>query len=205
MVSDITAAERKADEQRGGLLPSTRLQLSFGAHVLVTMFTFWAVAYYGTKMWFKYDELWVGIRRVLLLYLFASRLRSGCVANAPALLPCTWLTSPSGRTTCCKCLQCCFVVEPVMRSTRTCLPAWPSAPQAGLAGAVGLTLGLLVETGLLIIRSNRPEPLEDRCDSAVVNRPCTPRRKQHPAACLCNCTCSVLASRCRERPVRWVA
>lgn len=91
MVSDITAAERKADEQRGGLLPSTRLQLSFGAHVLVTMFTFWAVAYYGTKMWFKYDELW-----------------------------------------------------------------------AGLAGAVGLTLGLLVETGLLIIRSNRPEPLEDR-------------------------------------------
>ncbi len=45
--------------------------------------------------------------------------------------------------------------------------------QAGLAGALGLTAGLLLETFLLIIRSNRPEPLEDRMphlfDTAKVN------------------------------------
>lgn len=34
--------------------------------------------------------------------------------------------------------------------------------QAGLAGALGLTFGLLLETVLLITRSNMPEPLEDR-------------------------------------------
>ena len=59
MVSDITCAERKADEMRGSLLPSVRLQLSFGAHVLVTMFTFWAAAFYGCKWFARWDDLWV--------------------------------------------------------------------------------------------------------------------------------------------------
>jgi hypothetical protein len=59
MVSDITVHERKADELRNSLLPSARLQLSFGAHVLVTMFTFWATAYYGCKWFARMNELWV--------------------------------------------------------------------------------------------------------------------------------------------------
>ncbi|KXZ47022.1 hypothetical protein GPECTOR_38g259 [Gonium pectorale] len=101
MVADITEGERRAEELRGSVLPSARLQLSFGAHVLVTMFTFWAVAFYGTKFYLGYDDRW-----------------------------------------------------------------------AGLSGALGLTAGLLLETTLLIIRTNRPVPLEERMpelfDSAKV-------------------------------------
>ena len=59
MVSDITQAERKADEMRGALLPTARLQLSFGAHVIVTMFTFWAATFYGTKWYLNFDDVWV--------------------------------------------------------------------------------------------------------------------------------------------------
>lgn len=59
MVADITEHEQKAEEMRSSILPTSRLQLSFGAHVLVTMFTFWAVAYYGSKFYLSYDELWV--------------------------------------------------------------------------------------------------------------------------------------------------
>ncbi|GIL71871.1 hypothetical protein Vretifemale_2332 [Volvox reticuliferus] len=92
MVADITVRERKAEELRNSILPTSRLQLSFGAHVLVTMFTFWALAYYGSKLYLSYDELW-----------------------------------------------------------------------AGMLGALGLTAGLLLETLLLIVRSNRPVPLEERC------------------------------------------
>ncbi|KAG2432918.1 hypothetical protein HXX76_008648 [Chlamydomonas incerta] len=90
MVADVTAAERKADELRG-VLPNARLQLSFGAHVLVAMFTFWATAFYGTKIWFGWDPLW-----------------------------------------------------------------------SGLAGAVGLACGLIIETVLLIIRTNRFTTIEER-------------------------------------------
>ncbi|PNG99132.1 hypothetical protein TSOC_015097, partial [Tetrabaena socialis] len=63
MVSDITEKERKADEMRGSILPSARLQFSFGAHVIVTMFTFWAVSYYGSKHFLAFDELWVRAAR----------------------------------------------------------------------------------------------------------------------------------------------
>jgi hypothetical protein len=59
MVADITQAERKADEMRGALLPTSRLQLSFGAHVVVTMFTGWAATYYGTKYYLNFDDVWV--------------------------------------------------------------------------------------------------------------------------------------------------
>lgn len=43
-----------------------------------------------------------------------------------------------------------------------CFACVRACVQAGLLGVVGLTTGLLVETLLLIIRSNRPVPLEDR-------------------------------------------
>lgn len=69
MVADITEVERKAEDQRGSILPSTRLQLSFGAHVLVTMFSFFALGYYGSKWYLEYDELWVcaaGNERIVL-------------------------------------------------------------------------------------------------------------------------------------------
>ncbi|KAG2501234.1 hypothetical protein HYH03_001041 [Edaphochlamys debaryana] len=91
MVSDITEKERKADELRSGLLPTSRHQLTYGAHVLVAMFTCWSVAYYTTKWYLKWDERW-----------------------------------------------------------------------AGMAGVVGLTAGLVVETLLLIIRSAEIVPLEER-------------------------------------------
>jgi hypothetical protein len=37
-----------------------------------------------------------------------------------------------------------------------------SCYQAGLVGILGLTFGLLLETTLLIIRTNRPQPLHER-------------------------------------------
>jgi hypothetical protein len=65
MVADITENERKAEELRGSILPTSRLQMSFGAHVIVTMFTFWAVAYYGSKFYLSSDELWVRAARAV--------------------------------------------------------------------------------------------------------------------------------------------
>ncbi len=121
MVSDITAAERKADEQRGGLLPSTRLQLSFGAHVLVTMFTFWAVAYYGTKMWFNYDELWVGALRVQLLHAavcIVAEVRVG--GDRSKLARACGSRHLSVTTQMLQTLATLFVVGPVTRSKRAC-------------------------------------------------------------------------------------
>jgi len=35
------------------------LQLSYGAHVLVIMFTFFLLGYLGSKLYFGGDELWV--------------------------------------------------------------------------------------------------------------------------------------------------
>lgn len=52
MVADITRAEDAAEAMRG-LLPNTRLQLSFGMHVIVTMGTFFALGYFGARMAFK--------------------------------------------------------------------------------------------------------------------------------------------------------
>lgn len=34
--------------------------------------------------------------------------------------------------------------------------------QSGLAGALGMTFGLLLETALLIVRTNMPRPLHER-------------------------------------------
>lgn len=50
--------EREAEAQRG-MFPSYRSQLSFAAHVLVTMFTFFALGYWGGKQYLELDELWV--------------------------------------------------------------------------------------------------------------------------------------------------
>jgi hypothetical protein len=38
----------------------------------------------------------------------------------------------------------------------------PSCTQPGLGGALGLSFGMLLETSLLILRSNRPAPLSER-------------------------------------------
>mmetsp|Transcript_10348 Transcript_10348/g.25723 ORF Transcript_10348/g.25723 Transcript_10348/m.25723 type:complete len:263 (-) Transcript_10348:323-1111(-) len=92
MVADITQSEREAEAMKGETLPTLRAQYSFGAHVLVTMFTLFSLGYYGSKQFLGYDELW-----------------------------------------------------------------------AGLLGVLGLSFGMLMETVLLIIRTNRPEKsLEDR-------------------------------------------
>ncbi len=61
MVADITQAERRAASMQG-MLPTYRAQLSFGAHVLVTMFTGFALGYWGSKIWLGWDELWVSRR-----------------------------------------------------------------------------------------------------------------------------------------------
>lgn len=104
MVSDITAKEREAQEMRNSILPTFRLQASFGIHVIVTMGTFFAIGWYAGKVSFKSD-------------------------------------------------------------------AW-----AGLGGALGLTFGMLLETLLLIIRSNRPAPLEERMPHLT-----DPQRWRRPA------------------------
>jgi hypothetical protein len=58
MVSDITKKERDAADLRE-MLPTSQSQFSFGAHVLVTMFTLFALGYWGSKQWLGVDELWV--------------------------------------------------------------------------------------------------------------------------------------------------
>lgn len=89
MVADVTIAERRAAEKEG-LLPTTRLQLSFGLHVLAMMGTFYAMGYYAGRF-LNQNELW-----------------------------------------------------------------------ATLWGVAGMASALLLETTLLIIRTNRPEPLAKR-------------------------------------------
>jgi len=42
-----------------GLLPTTRAQLSYGAHILVAMFTLFMLGYVGGKAYLGCDELWV--------------------------------------------------------------------------------------------------------------------------------------------------
>ncbi|KAL6756008.1 hypothetical protein V8C86DRAFT_1829832 [Haematococcus lacustris] len=90
MVADVTQQERAAEDMRS-MLPTAQSQLTFGAHVLVTMGTFSVLGYIGGKQLLHADELW-----------------------------------------------------------------------AGLLAALGLTLGLLLETLLLIVRCNMPQRLEDR-------------------------------------------
>jgi hypothetical protein len=58
MVSDITKKEREAADLKE-MLPTSQSQFSFGAHVLVTMFTLFALGYWGSKQWLGVDELWV--------------------------------------------------------------------------------------------------------------------------------------------------
>eukprot|EP00798_Chlamydomonas_sp_ICE-L_P028852 gene28852-32039_t len=92
MVADITVGERQAEGMRDpGPLPTTQLQNTFGIHVAVTMGTFFAVCYYGSKEYLGFDEL-----------------------------------------------------------------------HAGLLGVLGIAFGMFLETMLLIIRSNRMTPLEEK-------------------------------------------
>ncbi|GAX85060.1 hypothetical protein CEUSTIGMA_g12480.t1 [Chlamydomonas eustigma] len=92
MVADVTGYERAAAAlKESSILPTVRLQLGFGMQVLVTQFTFFILAYLGSKHFLGSDELW-----------------------------------------------------------------------AGLFGCLALTFGLLMETVLYMIRSNRPQPLHER-------------------------------------------
>lgn len=49
MVADVTAEERRLGQLSSEMFPTTRLQLSFGLHVLVTMGTFFALGFYGGR------------------------------------------------------------------------------------------------------------------------------------------------------------
>ncbi|MEW5304294.1 MAG: hypothetical protein WDW38_011068 [Sanguina aurantia] len=66
MVSDITTSEKRAEDAKdAAIMPSLKQQLGFGMHVLVTMFTFFAVAYYGSKMYLGASETMAGLGGVL--------------------------------------------------------------------------------------------------------------------------------------------
>ncbi|KAF5834064.1 hypothetical protein DUNSADRAFT_9414 [Dunaliella salina] len=88
MVADITAQEREAEHMKD-LLPTTRAQLSYGAHVLVIMFTFSLLGYMVTKLYFKGDELWAGLFGCLGLAmgLLVEVLLLVIRTNRPALTP----------------------------------------------------------------------------------------------------------------------
>lgn len=58
MVADITEAERGAEELRNSVLPTSRLQLSFGLHIIVMMGTFFALGYYGLAYATR-SQVWV--------------------------------------------------------------------------------------------------------------------------------------------------
>ena len=65
MVQDITEKERYSKEQQqDNMFPTTKLQLSFGIHVLVTMGTFFALAYYAARF-AKASQAWVSGRGYL--------------------------------------------------------------------------------------------------------------------------------------------
>lgn len=86
MVADI-APKEEASIGEEALLPSTRLQLAFGAHVLVTMGTGFALAYYvvsmlggGTTMAASFGALGMTAGMLLETFLFIVR------SNAPPSL-----------------------------------------------------------------------------------------------------------------------
>lgn len=58
MVADVTEKERSVEEQRNAVLPTARLQMSFGLHVIVMMGTFFALGYLGLKYATK-STIWV--------------------------------------------------------------------------------------------------------------------------------------------------
>lgn len=58
MVADVTKEEQQAAAaQQDPFFPTTKLQLSFGLHVIVTMGTFFALGYYGGKYILKHEAL----------------------------------------------------------------------------------------------------------------------------------------------------
>jgi hypothetical protein len=58
MVADITKEERRLDHLGSEMFPTTRLQLSFGLHVIVTMGAFFALGWYGLR-WSTGSDTWV--------------------------------------------------------------------------------------------------------------------------------------------------
>lgn len=90
MVADVAQQEQKAAAAQDPFFPTTKLQMSFGLHVLATMGAFSVLGYYAGRLLLNSN---------------------------------TW---------------------------------------AGVLGALGLAAGLLLETALLIIRTNMPVPLDQK-------------------------------------------
>jgi hypothetical protein len=59
MVADIAGDEQAAAACGDAFFPTTRLQLSFGLHVIVTMGTFFALAFYAARFAFPHNAAWV--------------------------------------------------------------------------------------------------------------------------------------------------
>jgi hypothetical protein len=76
MVADVTAGERRLAELSGDMFPTTRLQLSFGLHVIVTMGAFFALGFYGARF-ATGSNAWVGA----CLRLAVSARRRACEAG----------------------------------------------------------------------------------------------------------------------------
>lgn len=57
----LVQGERDAEAMKGEMLPTSRAQLTYGAHVLVTMFTLFSLGYYGSKHYLGFSELMVGV------------------------------------------------------------------------------------------------------------------------------------------------
>eukprot|EP00955_Chlamydomonas_euryale_P069086 360328-Chlamydomonas_euryale.AAC.11 len=164
MVEDVTSSERAAEARQDGILPTTRLQMGFGIQrlckpaaagprvlVLVTMGTFFALAYVSTKYYLRWDELWVSCSMHVPMrctgYMHVCESASKTVQQYTACIHpnFVWL-----------------VVLFVLKPTHVMIPdvhLYHACVQAGLSGAIGLTFGLLLETLLLILRSNMPPPL----------------------------------------------
>jgi hypothetical protein len=149
MVADVTAGERRLAELTADMFPTTRLQLSFGLHVVVTMGAFFALGFYGARFATGSDA-WVG---------------AGLGGRA------SWGERRPGA---------CHVCRPFRRASRALAtrspPARPTRPapspsQAAAGGALGMAAALLLETLLLIVRSNLPEPLERRYAHLLPERP----------------------------------
>lgn len=86
MVADVTATERRLAALGGELFPTTRLQLSFGAHVLVMMGTFFALGFYGARF-VTGSDTWVSGSRAALCML-AGRGMDACEWGRAVLPTC---------------------------------------------------------------------------------------------------------------------
>lgn len=170
MVSDVTQDENAAAATREDpFFPTTKLQLSFGLHVIVTMGTFYALAYYGGLFLLR-DHTWVshlqshGVSRTGCTGQCTYSLARQLLVSSDVGISITYLAGhlagdmdaeqhPPGSPTTRLCSACCLSLS---------LSLLLTTPQAVLCGCVGLVCGLLLETTLLILRTNMPVPLDKK-------------------------------------------